>query len=238
MRADVNVSVRKPGGPLGTRCEIKNVNSIRFIMQAIEYEARRQIEMIEDGGTIRQETRLFDSRKRRDAARCAPRKRRTTTAISPIPTCCRWSSNRPGSTRSRASLPELPDAKKARFIASPACRPTTPACWSPSRKPPTISRRWWRRAPNAKAAANWLINEYFGRLNKAGLDDRDGPGSRRLRTARSCRWFRPRRISGKIAKDVLDIVWSEGGDPRAHRRGARAAPGDRHRRDRDAPSMR
>jgi aspartyl-tRNA(Asn)/glutamyl-tRNA(Gln) amidotransferase subunit B len=86
-----------PGEPLGTRCEIKNVNSIRFIGQAIEYEARRQIEIIEDGGAIEQETRLFDPTRAR-RARCAPRRRRTTTAISPIPTCCRSSSTRPMST--------------------------------------------------------------------------------------------------------------------------------------------
>ena len=89
LRADVNVSVRKPG-PLGTRCEIKNVNSIRFIGQAVEAEARRQIGIIEDGGKIDQETRLFD-RSRATRARCAPRRRRTTTATSPIPTCCRSS---------------------------------------------------------------------------------------------------------------------------------------------------
>jgi aspartyl-tRNA(Asn)/glutamyl-tRNA(Gln) amidotransferase subunit B len=84
LRADVNVSVRKPGAPLGTRCEIKNVNSIRFIGQAIEYEARRQIEIIEDGGKIDQETRLFDPARAR-RARCAPRRRRTTTATFPDP---------------------------------------------------------------------------------------------------------------------------------------------------------
>jgi hypothetical protein len=96
MRADVNVSVRKPGGEFGTRCEIKNVNSIRFVGQAIESEARRQIAIIEDGGSIDQETRLFDPQRARPA-RCAPRKTRTTTATSPIPTCCRWSSMTPSS---------------------------------------------------------------------------------------------------------------------------------------------
>ena len=99
LRADVNVSVRKPGAPLGTRCEIKNMNSIRFIGQAIEHEARRQIDIIEEGGTIDQETRLFDPEQGRDAPDAVARKRRTTTAISPIPTCCRWNSTRPMSTR-------------------------------------------------------------------------------------------------------------------------------------------
>ena len=100
MRADVNVSVCRVGGyekfradgsfkHLGTRCEIKNVNSMRFVAQAVEYEARRQVEIIEGGGTIQQETRLFDASRARPAP-CAPRKRRMTIAISPIPTCCRW----------------------------------------------------------------------------------------------------------------------------------------------------
>ena len=116
LRADVNVSVRKPGAPLGTRCEIKNVNSIRFIGQAIEHEARRQIEIIEDGGTIEQETRLFDPGQAARRARCAPRRRRTTTAISPIRTCCRSNSTQAEVDALKAQLPELPDEKKARFM--------------------------------------------------------------------------------------------------------------------------
>ena len=90
LRADVNVSVRRPGEPLGTRCEIKNVNSIRFIGQAIEHEARRQIEIIEDGGKIEQETRLFDPEQGRNALHAQQGRRRTTTATSPTPICCRW----------------------------------------------------------------------------------------------------------------------------------------------------
>ena len=97
LRADVNVSVRKPGGEFGTRCEIKNMNSIRFIGQAIEYEARRQIDILEDGGEIDQETRLLSTSRPGRRAPCAPRKRRTTTAISPIPTCCRSNSTMPSS---------------------------------------------------------------------------------------------------------------------------------------------
>ena len=92
LRADVNVSVRKPGAQLNTRCEIKNMNSISFIGDAIEHEARRQIEVIEEGGEIVQETRLYDPEAGEKHARCAPRKRRTTTAISPIPICCRSNS--------------------------------------------------------------------------------------------------------------------------------------------------
>ena len=94
LRADVNVSVRKPGGPLGTRCEIKNVNSIRFIGQAIEYEARRQIGVIEDGGEIDPGNQAIRSPTRARRGRCAPRKRRMITAIFPIPICCRSNSTR------------------------------------------------------------------------------------------------------------------------------------------------
>jgi aspartyl-tRNA(Asn)/glutamyl-tRNA(Gln) amidotransferase subunit B len=117
MRADVNVSVsRSPAAEFGTRCEIKNVNSIRFVGQAIESEARRQIAILEDGGTIDQETRLFDPARARPA-RCAPRRKRTTIAISRTPTCCRLNSTMPSSMNLAAHLPELPDDKKARFVA-------------------------------------------------------------------------------------------------------------------------
>ncbi len=95
LRADVNVSVRRPGDPLGTRCEIKNINSIRFIGQAIEHEARRQIEIIEEGGTIDQETRLFDPGRGETRADALARKRRMIIVISPIPTCCRSNSTAP-----------------------------------------------------------------------------------------------------------------------------------------------
>ena len=117
LRADVNVSVRKPGGPLGTRCEIKNMNSITFIGQAIEYEARRQIEIIEDGGAIDQETRLFDPNKGETRPRCAPRKRRTTIVTSRILTCLPLEFTDAYVAEIKASLPELPDQKNARFIA-------------------------------------------------------------------------------------------------------------------------
>jgi hypothetical protein len=100
MRADVNVSVRKPGGDFGTRCEIKNVNSIRFVGQAIEYEARRQIDISRMAVPSTRKPGC-STRRRARPARCAPRKKRTTTAISPIPTCCRWNSTTPSSTKSR-----------------------------------------------------------------------------------------------------------------------------------------
>ena len=118
LRADINVSVRKPGAPFGTRCEIKNVNSIRFIGQAIDYEARRQIEVLEDGGIDRPgdaAVRCADAARR---GRCAPRKRRTTTAISPIPIFCRSSSRRITWTGSPRTSRSFRMQKRARFIKS------------------------------------------------------------------------------------------------------------------------
>ena len=133
MRADVNVSVRRPDGPLGTRCEIKNVNSLRFVRQAIEYEARRQIEIIEDGGAIDQETRLFDAERGET---------RTITAISPTPTCCRSNSTRPSSTRWPPNCRNCRMRKRHVSSTISACRPTMPVCWSPSAPRPNITRRW------------------------------------------------------------------------------------------------
>ena len=169
LRADVNVSVRRPGAPLGTRCEIKNVNSIRFVGQAIDYEARRQIDILEDGGTIDQETRLFDSEQGRDALD-AHQGRGARLSLLP----------RPGSAAARirrglcrrAEGGTCRNCRTRRRRASPRATgspPTTPTCWSPSARSPTISRRW-RKGRDAKAAANWVINELTGRLNKEGKD--------------------------------------------------------------------
>ena len=127
LRADVNVSVRRPGDELGTRCEIKNVNSLRFVRQAVDYEARRQIEILEDGGEIDQETRLFDAAIGAKPGRCARRKKRMTTATSPTPTCCRWSSPRTSSMRSRRPCPSCPTRRRRGSRASSACRRRTPA---------------------------------------------------------------------------------------------------------------
>jgi Asp-tRNA(Asn)/Glu-tRNA(Gln) amidotransferase B subunit len=128
MRADVNVSVRKPGGErFGTRCEIKNVNSIRFVGQAIEYEARRQIDILEDGGTIDQETRLFDPVKG-ETRSMRSKEEAHDYRYFPTPTCCRWSSTRPSSMR------WPPICRSCRTTRRPLCRglgltPMTPrAC--------------------------------------------------------------------------------------------------------------
>ncbi len=146
MRCDVNVSVRKPGAALGTRCEIKNVNSIRFVMQAIEYEARRQVEIIEEGGTIRQETRLFDST-RGDDPDHALQGRGARLPLFPR--------SRPAAAGAGAELGRTAPCRRCRSCPMPrrrasspstSCRPTTPACWSPRRRWPPITRRLPRAA--------------------------------------------------------------------------------------------
>ena len=145
LRADVNVSVRKPGAPLNTRCEIKNMNSIRFIGQAIAYEARRQIEIIEDGGTIDQETRLFDPGKG-ETRSMRSKEEAHDYRYFPDPDLLPLEFDDAYVAALKAHLPELPDEKKARFMRDFRCRPMTPACWSASARLRTISKRWPRDA--------------------------------------------------------------------------------------------
>ena len=168
LRADVNVSVRQPGEPLGTRCEIKNVNSIRFIGQAIEHEARRQIEIIEEGGTIDQETRLFDPDKG-ETRSMRSKEEAHDYRYFPIPTCCRSSSRRPMSTSWR-ELPELPDEKKARFMRDFGLSAYDADVLVAERESADYFDVRWPRVATAKLAANWVINELFGRLNKEGRE--------------------------------------------------------------------
>ena len=176
LRADVNVSVRRPGEPLGTRCEIKNVNSIRFIGQAIEYEARRQIDLIEDGGTIEQETRLFDpdkgeTRSMRSKEEAHDYRYFPDPDLLPLelsPALCRRAEGAAAGTAGRE--------EGALHRATTGFPPTTPTCWSPSARPPTIFEDV-ARGRDAKAAANWVINELAGRLNKEGKDIAASPVS-------------------------------------------------------------
>ena len=170
---------------LGTRCEIKNVNSIRFIGQAIEYEARRQIDILEDGGTIEQETRLFDPRQGRDALDALQGGGARLPLLPRSRPAAARARRRPTSTSSSSDLPELPDAKKARFIERlRALAPTTPACWSPSARRADFFEAV-AKGRDGKAAANWVINELFGRLNKEGKDIDDSRRSRPRSSAAS-----------------------------------------------------
>ncbi|MBU6299312.1 MAG: Asp-tRNA(Asn)/Glu-tRNA(Gln) amidotransferase subunit GatB [Alphaproteobacteria bacterium] len=211
MRADVNVSVRKPGAPLGTRCEIKNVNSVRFVGQAIEYEARRQVDILESGGTITQETRLFDSRagetrSMRSKEEAHDYRYFPDPDLLPLVLEQAWVDN------IAASLPELPDEKRARFIAMGLSAYDATVLVA-EKESADYFEAMLAAGADAKASANWLNNEYFGRLNKAGLAISDGPVAAAANSA-IVQMVSGGVISGKIAKDVLDIVWAEGSDPR------------------------
>lgn len=212
LRADVNVSVRRPGQPLGTRCEIKNVNSIRFIGQAIEHEARRQIEIIEEGGTIEQETRLFD------AARGKTRSMRSKEEAHdyryfPDPDLLPLVFDQPYVDALAAKLPELPDEKKSRFKRDFSLSDYDAGVLVAERETAEFFEAV-AKGRDGKAAANWVINELFGRLNKEGKTIASSPVSAGQLGA-VLDLIRDGTISGKIAKDLFEIVWTEGGDPRA-----------------------
>jgi aspartyl-tRNA(Asn)/glutamyl-tRNA(Gln) amidotransferase subunit B len=216
LRADVNVSVRKPGDPLGTRCEIKNMNSINFIGQAIEYEARRQIEIIEDGGTIDQETRLFDPNK----GETRPMRSKEDAhdyRYFPDPDLLPLEFTQGYVDELKAHLPELPDQKKARFIESLGLSSYDASVLVAERESAvfyeTVLEGLADRARDGKLAANWVINELFGRLNKEGRDIKGSPVSA-AQLAAIVGLIGEGTISGKIAKDLFEIVWTEGGDPR------------------------
>src|SRR6195256_6354760 len=217
LRADVNVSVRKPGGPLGIRCEIKNMNSINFIGQAIEYEARRQIEIIEDGGAIDQETRLFDPNKGETRSMRAKEEAHDYRYF-PDPDLLPLEFNEAYVADLKADLPELPDQKKARFIADFGLSPYDASVLVAERESAdfyeTVLATLADKVRDGKLAANWVINELFGRLNKEGRDMSASPVSAsQLGTIVDL--IGEGTISGKIAKDLFEIVWQEGGDPRA-----------------------
>jgi aspartyl-tRNA(Asn)/glutamyl-tRNA(Gln) amidotransferase subunit B len=217
LRADVNVSVHKPGTPLGTRCEIKNVNSIRFIGQAIEHEARRQIEILEDGGAIEQETRLFDpgkgeTRSMRSKEEAHDYRYFPDPDLLPLELTAAYVDDL------KSHLPELPDEKKARFTRDYGLstydanvlvgeRETADFFEAVAKKADGSSR-------DAKAAANWVINELAGRLNKEGRDIAGSPVSA-SQLGGILDLIAAGTISGKIAKDLFEICWSEGGDPHA-----------------------
>ena len=210
LRADVNVSVRRPGDEFGTRCEIKNVNSIRFIGQAIEYEARRQIEIIEDGGSIDQETRLFDA-KTGETRSMRSKEEAYDYRYFPDPDLLPLELTQDFVDDIAARLPELPDEKRARFIADYGLTPYDADVLVAERESVDYFEEV-AKGRDAKQAANWVINELFGRLNKEGLTINDSPVSSG-QLGGIVDLIKDGTISGKIAKDVFDIVWSEGGDP-------------------------
>ena len=211
MRADVNVSVRRPGGAFGTRCEIKNVNSIRFVGQAIESEARRQIAVIEDNGTIAQETRLFDPNKGETRA-MRSKEDAHDYRYFPDPDLLPLEFDDAFVEELRAKLPELPDDKRRRLIeesglsAYDASILVSESAIADFFEKVTAGRE-------AKQAANWVINDLLGALNRTGRTIEQTPVSPDQLGA-ILDLVREGTISGKIAKDLFEIVWNEGGEPR------------------------
>ncbi len=212
LRADVNVSVRKPGAALGTRCEIKNVNSIRFIGQAIEHEARRQIEIIEDGGSIEQETRLFDAG-RGETRSMRSKEEAHDYRYFPDPDLLPLDVTQSFVEELKKHLPELPDEKKARFMRDFVLSAYDAGVLVAERETADYFEAV-AKGRDPKAAANWVINELFGRLNKQGNDIASAPVSA-AQLGSMLDLIADGTISGKIAKDLFEIVWTEGGDPRA-----------------------
>lgn len=210
LRADVNVSVRKPGGELGTRCEIKNMNSMRFVQQAIVFEAHRQIALIEDGGEVLQETRLFDV-KRGETRSMRSKEEAHDYRYFPCPDLLPLDIEQHWVDQIKQSLPELPDAKKARFVDNFGMTEYDASVLTAEND---LAEFFEKVAvnTNGKIAANWVINELLGRLNKENLDIEQTPvNAGQLNSL--VKLIENKEISGKIGKDVFEILWSEGGDP-------------------------
>lgn len=210
MRADVNVSVRRPGEGFGTRCEIKNVNSIRFVGQAIEYEARRQMGILEDGGTIDQETRLFDAVKG-ETRSMRSKEEAHDYRYFPDPDLLPLEFSQAYVDDLAKDLPELPDEKKNRFVNDYGLSAYDADILVVEKASADFFEQV-AKGRDAKLAANWVINELFGRLNKEGHDLDDSPVSA-AQLGAIIDLIKAGTISGKIAKDLFEIVWSEGGDP-------------------------
>lgn len=210
LRADVNVSVRKPGEEFGTRCEIKNVNSIRFMGQAIEFESRRQIGILEDGGKIDQETRLYDAKKG-ETRSMRSKEEAHDYRYFPDPDLLPLKLDPKNIASIKASLPELPDDKKARFMSAYGLSAYDSSVLIMEQN----SAAYFEdvaKGRDGKIAANWVINELFGRLNKEGKTVETSPVSS-LQLGGLVDLISNGTVSGKIAKDVFEILWTEGGDP-------------------------
>jgi aspartyl-tRNA(Asn)/glutamyl-tRNA(Gln) amidotransferase subunit B len=218
LRADVNVSVRRPGAALGTRCEIKNLNSIRFIGQAIEHEAWRQIGIVEDGGAVEQETRLFDpdkgeTRSMRDKEEAHDYRYFPDPDLLPLELAPSLVADL------KAHLPELPDDKKERFMHEHGLSGYDAGVLVAERETAeyfeaVLADAGRGRPRDPKLAANWVINELAGRLNREGRNIATAPVSP-AQLGAILDLVADNTVSGKIAKDVFEIVWTEGGDPRA-----------------------
>jgi len=210
MRADVNVSVRKPGDELGTRSEIKNVNSIRFIREAIEYEARRQIEILEDGGTVDQETRLFDP-DRGETRSMRSKEESHDYRYFPDPDLLPLELEQSWVDAIRESLPEMPDQKKHRFINDYGLSVDDAAQLIAERE----TAEYFEQVADgrdAKIADNWVTGELFGALNRADIELDASPVSA-SHLGKLVDLIGDGTVSTRLAKDVFEIMFDTGDDP-------------------------
>jgi aspartyl-tRNA(Asn)/glutamyl-tRNA(Gln) amidotransferase subunit B len=221
LRADVNVSVCRPGqyekyqatqdfGHLGTRCEIKNMNSMRFIQAAIDYEARRQIAILEDGGTVMQETRLYDP-DRNETRSMRSKEEAHDYRYFPDPDLLPLEIEQAWVDDIARTMPELPDAKKARFMADFGLTDYDANVLTADLDSSSFFEAV-AQGRDGKMAANWVINELFGRLNKENRTIADTPLSA-AQLGGVIDLIASGEISGKMAKDLFEVLWTEGGDP-------------------------
>ncbi len=207
MRCDVNVSMRRPGEALGTRTETKNLNSIRFVMRAVEYEARRQIEVLEDGGEVVQETRLFDpdrgeTRPMRSKEEAHDYRYFPDPDLLPLTLDAEWVA------KIKASLPELPDARKARFIAEYGLIADDAGVLVAERESADYFEAL-AEGRDTRTAANWVIHDLFGQLNRAGREIAASPVSAAA-LGGLLDLIAAGAISGRIAKDVFAEMFASG----------------------------
>ena len=214
FRCDANVSVRRPGAPLGTRCEIKNLNSFRFLEEAINYEVRRQIELLEDGGTVVQETRLYDP-DRKQTRSMRSKEDAHDYRYFPDPDLLPLVIGAETIERIRSELPELPQAKRARYMRELELSAYDAGVLTSSRE----VADYYEESITAlgggyKLAASWITGELFGALKRAGLEISQSPlGSRQF--AGLLQQIQDKVISGKTAKDVFDAMWNGEGEAAA-----------------------
>jgi aspartyl-tRNA(Asn)/glutamyl-tRNA(Gln) amidotransferase subunit B len=212
LRCDCNVSVRRPGEPLGTRCEIKNLNSVRFVMQAIQQEARRQIDVLEGGGAINQETRLYDT-ERGETRPMRSKEDAHDYRYFPDPDLLPLVLDPDWIEKLRAELPELPDAKKARFVSQYGLRAEDASVLVAERATAEFFEAV-ARGRDAKTAAYWVIGDLFGALNKKGLGIEQSPVAAD-QLGGLIDLIADGTISGRIAKDVFAEMIETGADAAA-----------------------
>jgi len=207
FRCDANVSVRKAGETkLGTRCEIKNLNSFRFLQHAIEFEVRRQIEVIEDGGTVEQETRLYDPD--RDETRSMRTKEDAQDyRYFPDPDLPPLSIDEAWIERVRAALPELPEAKRARFVTDDKLPPADAASLTAHPSLAQVYEEAVRGGADPKLAANWVLGEFSAAVNRAEIDAAAAPLTG-TQLGVMLKRIQDETISGKIAKEVFEAMWA------------------------------